>query len=622
MMRGFFDWIVGQRGEAIPRGPFAEMKECLYCGIDLTTADLFKSYRICPGCRFHYLMPAYERIDLLADDGTFIEINRDIASIDPISFSGGSSYQQRVLEAQQRTGLSEAVVTGVCQIEGMLTVIAVLDFGFLAGGMGCVVGEKIALAFEHATRKRLPMVAVVSSGGARVQEGVLALMQMAKTAAAVKRHQVAGLPFISVLANPTTGEIYASFANLADIIVAEPNALIGFAPLRQVEEAEGRELPSQAHTAESHLQHGMLDIVVERTGLRQLLAVLLDQLSSRYRVSIKRRFGPYPPISPKRESAWQSVQLARHEERPTSVDYIGRLTSSFIELHGDRLYGDDPSVVCGIGDVGGVAVVIIAQERRRGEETGIGIYPEGFRKAQRAMKLAGKFMLPLITLIDTPGAYFGLEAEERGIGGAIANCLSLMSDLPVPIIAVIIGEGGSEGALAFGVADRMLMMENAIFSVMPPERAAELLYRDASRAEEIAPALRLTAKDCADLGVIDVLVPEPKGGAHVSPDDAARQLKRMLLDELADLQEINTGRLVKERYDKFRGIGRYSSRLSVALMTMTDRERLQGYILKGLGEIKSHLLPRGRVADAGDEIPLIEEARDEENEVPPEDLIP
>jgi len=599
MMKGFFEWITGRRGEVGGRGSFAEMENCLYCDMDLSTDELFKRYRICPQCRFHYLLPAYDRIELLADSGSFIEINRSLASLDPLSFSGEDSYKKRVFDAQKRTGLSEAVVTGVCQIEGTLTVIVVLDFGFLGGGMGCVVGEKVTLAFEHALKKKLPLVAVISSGGARLQEGVLALMQMAKTAAAAQQLNAAGLPFISVLTNPTSGEVYSSFANLADIITAEPKALIGFAPLKLVMETEGRELPPDAHTAESHLKHGMIDTIVERTRLRELLAILLDLLSSQYRLTLRRRFGPYPPIAPQRESAWQSVQLARHEERPTSLDYIGRITTSFIELHGDRCYSDDESVVCGLGDIGGEAVVIIAQERGHGEEGKLGrAYPEGFRKAQRAMNLAAKFMIPVITLIDTPGAYPGLEAEERGVGSAIAQCLAQLSDLPTPIISAIIGEGGSEAALAFGVADRTLMLENAIFSVIPPERAAVLLYRDASRAEEVAPALRLTAEDCMKLGVVDVLVPEPRGGAHVAPDEAARQLKKFLVNELVQVQGISSARLIRARYGKFRAMGRYSSRISVALSK--EGAQFQEYISQRLEEFKEYLPSRA------EEIPLEE----------------
>ncbi len=598
MLRDFFEKFTGQRGEREESTDLASLDHCLYCGMDLSS-EFYQRYRVCSSCGFHYVIPAYQRIDLLADEGSFIEINRSLATLDPLSFSGEASYRRRVLDTQSRTGLSEAVVTGVCQIEGTLTVVVVLDFSFLGGSMGCVVGEKVALAFEHALKKRLPLVAVVSSGGARVQEGMLALMQMAKTAAAAQQLHAAGLPFISVLSNPTTGEVYSSFANLADIIMAEPNALIGFAPLRVVQQTEGRPLPPDAHTAESHLKHGMIDCVVERTRLRELLAILLDLLSSQYRVTLRRRFGPYPPIVPRRESAWKSVQLARHRERPTSLDYIARIASSFIEFHGDRCYGDDPAVVCGLADIGGEAVVIVAQERSR---NGGQAYPEGFRKALRAMKLAAKFMLPLITFIDTPGAYPGLEAEQRGVGSAIAECLASMSDLPTPIISVVIGEGGSEGALAFGVADRILMMENAIYSVVPPERAAALLYRDASRADEIAPALRLTAEDCIELRVVDGLVPEPKGGAHVDPDEAARQLKKFLLIELVEIQGFSGGRLIRARYDKFRKMGRYNSRASLALSK--ESAQLQDYLSRVVEELKEYLPSRA------EEIPLHEEPKE------------
>jgi len=598
LVREFFEKFTARRRERERSVDLALLENCLYCGMDLSS-ELYQRYRLCPGCGFHYVIPAYQRIDLLADEGSFIEINRSLASLDPLSFSGEVSYRRRIFDTQKRTGLSEAVVTGVCQIEGTLTVIVVLDFSFLGGSMGCVVGEKVALAFEHALKKKLPLVAVVSSGGARVQEGMLALMQMAKTAAAAQQLHAAGLPFISVLSNPTTGEVYASFANLADIIMAEPNALIGFAPLRVVEQTEGRALPPDAHTAESHLKHGLIDCIVERTRLRELLAILLDLLSSQYRVTLRRRFGPYPPLVPHRESAWQSVQLARHQERPTSLDYIARIASSFIELHGDRYYGDDRAVVCGLADIGGEAVVIVAQERSHNSGQA---YPEGFRKARRAMRLAAKFRLPLITFIDTPGAYPGLEAEQRGIGNAIAECLATMSDLPTPIISVVIGEGGSEGALALGLADRILMMENAIFSVIPPERAAALLYRDPSRADEVAPALRLTAKDCMELRVVDALVPEPKGGAHVDPDEAARQLKKFLLNELVEIQGVSSGRLVRARYDKFRRMGRYSSRISVTLSK--EREQIQDYLSRILEELKEYLPSRA------EEVPLREEPGD------------
>jgi acetyl-CoA carboxylase carboxyl transferase beta subunit/acetyl-CoA carboxylase carboxyl transferase alpha subunit len=610
-VKGFFDKLILRRSEPHEKSVLNRLERCLFCDAELMANELFDQYRICPQCRYHYQMPAYERIELIADKGSFIEMNKTLASLDPLSFSGESSYKKRVFEAQKRTGLQEAVVTGVCQIEGIWTVMIVLDFSFLGGGMGVVVGEKVALAFEHALKKRLPLVAVVSSGGARVQEGVLALMQMAKTAAAARQFAAAGLPFVVVMANPTTGEVYSSFANLADIIVAEPLALIGFAPMRLVAETEGGMLPAEAHTAESHLKHGMIDMIVERPRLRALLAVLLDQLSSQYRITIKRRFGLYPPISSHRESAWKSVQLARHEDRPSATDYIGRICTSFIELHGDHCHGDDPAVVCGLADIGGGTVVVIAQERRQGIGGRKGwIFPEGFRKAQRAMKLAGKFMLPVVTFIDTSGAHPGLEAEEGGVGNAIAQCLAAMSDIPSPVIAVIIGEGGSDGALAFGLADRILMLENAIFSVIPPERAATLLYRDVTRTEEASAALRMTAKDCSELGVIDVIVPEPAGGAHVSPDEAAQMVKKYILDELVQLQGISGTRLIKARYDKYRAIGKYSSRISVIFSK--ERSQLYDYLSQKVEDMKDRMPSRSREAPLEEEPPLPDEAAEKE----------
>lgn len=561
-----------------------EEEYCLFCGINLSESEIYHRYRVCPECRFHHSLPARQRIALLADPGSFKEINQFLTSIDPLSFSGKEPYEERLHEAQRRTGLTEAVITGVCTIGGNSTAIAVLDFGFMGGNMGGVVGEKIALAFELATRRKIPMVTVVSSGGARVQEGMLSLMQMAKTAAAAKRLHSQRLPHIAVLTNPTSGEVYASFANLGDVILAEPKALIGFASLRVVEQTSGKPLPEGSHTAEDHLLHGMVDQVVDRTRLRQLLSILLDLLSSRYRLTITRKGKPSPVPEHTEEQAWHTVQLARHKKRPTALDYISRMTSSFIELHGDRHYGDDRAIICGVAELSGEAVVIIGQERSHNEGRA---YPEGFRKAQRAMRLAAVFGMPVITLIDTPGAYPGLDAEERGIGHAIASTLALMSDLPTPIVSVIIGEGGSEGALALGVADRILMMENAIYSVISPEGAASIIYRDAKKAEEMASALKLTALDCKELGVIDTVVPEPEGGAHADPDEAARLLKNIIVRELLEAQKLNLAKLIKNRYKKFRRMGEYSSYFRTAISK--EVSDVQELLQRGVSSIKQRL---------------------------------
>ena len=590
MVRNLTDLLshVVRRGRGETESP-TPRERCFVCGAGLLDSDIYAHYRVCPRCRFHHSMTARERIDSLADPGTFREINRNVVSLDPLSFSTRVPYRQRLFRDQRRTGLTEAAVTGTCSIGGSPAMLIVLDFGFMGGSMGCVVGEKVALALERAAKERLPAVAVVTSGGARIQEGVLSLMQMAKTVMAASRLAHRGLPFISVLANPATGQAYASFANLADIILAEPGAIVGFAPLRRLREASPKDLDHDAHTAEAHLRRGMVDGVVDRTQLKDMLAVLLDLLRTPYRLTSRQRVeAPEPPDGPETD-AWDAVQTARHPRRPTAMDYITRIFNNFVELHGDRVHGDDRSIVCGVGHLGGQTVMVVGQERGRPgdpeaeDRHGGRTSPEGFRKAQRVLRMAEKFQVPLVTLIDTPGPFATLEAEERGLGNAIASTMALMSRLTVPTISVVIGEGGSEGALALGVADRVLMLERAIYTVISPEEAADLIYRDQDRADEVAQSLRLTARDCRELGIVDALVPEPPVGAHMGPDQAAREVRRALLRELSDLQEMSRRKRLRERYKKFRRMGEYSSYFRAAITREVNS--LQGLVATGVRRI-------------------------------------
>jgi acetyl-CoA carboxylase carboxyl transferase alpha subunit len=244
--------------------------------------------------------------------------------------------------------------------------------------------------------------------------------------------------------------------------------------------------------------------------------------------------------------------------------YIQHMASEWTEIHGDRLYGDDPAIVCGLAKLEGQTVVLIGHERGAGEQererrNGGRPRPEGFRKAQRAMALAAKFHLPVVSLIDTPGASLDLGSESHGLARSIATTMAAMSDLPVPIVSAIIGEGGSGGALALGVSDRVLMLKHAIYSVISPEGAAAIIYRDAGRAEEISRALKLTAHDCRSLGVIDGIVPEPEGAAHTAPEEAAQLLKCALLYELSTIQQRTPAKLLAARQRKFRRMGRFES---------------------------------------------------------------
>jgi acetyl-CoA carboxylase carboxyl transferase subunit alpha len=261
-------------------------------------------------------------------------------------------------------------------------------------------------------------------------------------------------------------------------------------------------------------------------------------------------------------TAWQKVQNARHPKRPHTLDYIQRILTDFQEIHGDRLFGDDPAIVCGFGRLAGRAIMLIGEQK--GRDTRQKLHrnfgmpkPEGYRKALRAMQLAAKFNRPIITLMDTPGAYPGIDAEERGQAEAIARNLREMARLPVPVISVCIGEGGSGGALALGVGNCVFMLENAVYSVISPESCAAIVWRDAAKAELAAAALRMTGTDMVKLGLVDDVIPEPPGGAHEDYDEAARFLKERLIRTLDDLGQLTTNELLQTRYAKFRKMGNF-----------------------------------------------------------------
>lgn len=546
---------------------------CPGCGVALG-GQLFDVYGVCDACGFHLPLTARQWIASLLDRGSFHELDRTLVSVDPLNFADLLPYSIRLRRAQRETGLREAVLTGTARINGRRCVVALSDFRFLGGSMGSVVGEKVARAIEYAAKARLPFVTVTSSGGARLQEGMLSLVQMAKTNAAAARLHAASVPFVAILADPTTGGVLASYAARADVLLAEPGARIGFAGPRVVREMTGRELPPGFQTAEFLRDHGLIDSVVERPRLRQTLGILLDLLAGPRRPAVIGNPRPVVPALRPPLAGWEAVELARHPSRPTSADYLARLCPRFVELHGDQIGADDPSIVGGIGELGGVSVMVIAQERGRGadaEKRRHGhVGPAGFRKALRLMRIAARLGLPLVTLVDTPGAELSVEAEAGGLAETISACLEELSTLRTPIVSVVIGEGGSGGALALGMADRALMQESAIYSVIAPEGAAAILYRSKERAHEVAEALKLTAADCRRLGVVDAVVPEPPGGAHRDPDLAAGLLRDSLIAALTEVSRCPASKLVATRYRKYRRLGRYDTRLH---KLMVDRLR-------------------------------------------------
>jgi acyl-CoA carboxylase subunit beta len=533
---------------------------CPRCGSVVGGTETHSEFRVCEACGYHHRESARAAIVRLVDVDSFREQDPGLTSTDPLRFVDETAYRERLLALKAETGEADALVSGVARLDGHEVAIAALDFGFLGGSMGVVVGEKLVRIAERARDRHLPLISISASGGARMQEGMLSLLQMAKTSAAVQRLREAGCPYISMLAHPTTGGVFASFANLGDIILAEPGALIGFAGPRVAEQIIGHKLPDGSHTAEFLFAHGMVDAIVDRREQRDYLARCLTVLTAP-RSGYQRRGHTFrSPGNGPEVPAWDAVQRARGSRRFTSVDYLERMLGEFVELHGDRSSGDDPAIVAGIGTLDGKAIAIIALERGHTEERvrrhDGRPYPEGYRKARRVMDLAERLRLPLVTLIDTPGAYPGIESEARGLASELAGSLARMSTLRTPIVSAVIGEGGSGGALAIAVADRVLMLDGAIYSVIAPEGAAAILYRDATRAPEISAKLKLTARELKRLNIIDEIVPEPDTGTDADPDAAAALLAESIMNALAALQRKRIERVVRERYDRYQNIGR------------------------------------------------------------------
>jgi acetyl-CoA carboxylase carboxyl transferase subunit beta len=535
---------------------------CPDCGWLLYRKRLDRNLHVCPECDHHLRLSARARIVLLADPGSFTETAFLPGPPDPLHFTDLRDYSDRLADAARRSGESEAVVVGVARIGGAETVVAVMDFAFLGGSMGVEVGRRVSGAAELALERGLPLVTVCASGGARMQEGVFSLFQMARVSQAFGRLREAGLLSVCVLTDPTYGGVSASFATLASVLVGERGAHVGFAGPRVVQETIRAELPEDFQTAEFLLAHGLVDRVETRADLRPLLGRLLALHGTGAPDEVPDADGSadLPDDDGADADAWDVVQRARDVDRPTTLDYLHTAFDDFVELHGDRSFADDPAVVGGVASIGGRTVVVIGQEKghtvRERVARNFGMpHPEGYRKALRLLDHAETFGLPVVTLVDTPGAHPGPEAEERGQSHAIAETIMRSSRLRVPVVSVVTGEGGSGGALALCTSDRLLVLQNAYLSVISPEGCAAILWRTAVAAPTAARAMRLGAAHLRESGIATSVVPEPPGGAHTDPAAAARLLRQALLRELDDVCRLDVATLLDTRSRRLDRIG-------------------------------------------------------------------
>lgn len=559
--------IRGEERENTPEVPDNLMRKCNACKAAVFVDEVKQNHYICPHCGNYFHMPAYRRIKMIADRKSFVEWDAEMEEQNPLQYRG---YEEKLRALQEKTGLKEAVVTGKCTIKGISVALGVCDCRFMMSSMGEVVGEKITRVFERATEEKLPVILYICSGGARMQEGLVSLMQMAKTSMALRKHSDAGLLYVPVLTDPTTGGVTASFAMLGDIILAEPKALIGFAGPRVIEQTIGQKLPKGFQKAEFLLEHGFIDKIVERDDQRIVLADILKlhenkgQNSSTSKVAesyisdksngntVWPKFIPSGSFTP-----WEHIQLARAKTRPTGKDYIEALFDDFIEFHGDRHCGDDAAVIGGMAFFHGHPVTVLAQEKGEGTKENIArnfgmVSPEGYWKSLRLMQQAEKFHRPVICLVDTPGAFCGLEAEERGQGEAIAKNLYTLAGLTVPVLSIVIGEGGSGGALAFAVSDEVWMLEHSVYSILSPEGFASILWKDSKKAKEAAEVMKLTAEDLCEMGMIEHVIPETEPVNRENMEDVAGCLENGIADFLEKYSGKETEELLEHRYQRFR----------------------------------------------------------------------
>lgn len=538
--------------------PKKKVRKCRECKNVIETKLLDRNYSICPCCGNYFRVHARKRILMTVDKGTFHSWNEKFDN--KKGWGLVQTYASECIDKSKRYGLEDAILIGEATINGHSVAIGVMDTRFMMASMGYVVGEKIALLFEKATKKKLPVIIFCCAGGARIQEGLTALFQMNKTAIAVKKHSEKGLLYISVLTNPTMGGVTASFAVLADVILAEKKATIGFAGPRVIEENMGGNITYDIQNAETKLKNGMLDRVINREEVRPVLGELLEL--HKKKKTLKEEKGCISEKEENREEldVKEKLKIVRSIDRPCSKEYIRLLFDGFVELKGDRISGEDSSIVGGIAFFHGTPVTIIGQDRGRNSlEDAISCNwgmttPAGYRKVLRLMKQAEKFGRPIICFVDTIGAACDKEAEEMGQEITIANSLKEIASIRVPILSIIIGEAYSGGALVLCSGNEVWMLENALFSVISPEAYESIISKKNTKEKVTKVKSRMSAVELNKRKMVDKVIIEQEPITNDNIELVTDILDCEITRFMCRYQKKSISQIVKEKENKFREI--------------------------------------------------------------------
>ncbi|QQB13699.1 carboxyl transferase domain-containing protein [Brevibacterium casei] len=494
---------------------------------------------------------AHELVDIVVDEGSFVSWDEA-----PITPAGGISeaYAAELAAAREKSGVDEAIITGEGTIGGRRVAVVAGEFRFLAGSIGVAAAQRLVDAIERATLEGLPLLAGPASGGTRMQEGTVAFLSMVKITNAVVAHRRAGLPYLVYLRHPTTGGVFASWGSMGHVTVAEPGSLIGFLGPRVFEALYGESFPEGVQTGENLHKHGIIDAVIGPERIQTTVSRVLDVLMGAKEVPPRVPDPDTRPgtIDPESE-AWAAITRSRRPERPGVRDLLRTAANTVLPLNGTGEGEKDPGLLLALAKFGSAPCIVLGQDRFR-QDSRAPLGPAALREARRGMRLARELDLPLVTVIDTPGAALSQSAEEGGMAGEIARSLAELANLDAPTVSLILGEGSGGGALALIPADRVLSAENGWLSPLPPEGASAIVHRTTDFAPQMAQSQGVHAPQLLATGVVDRIIAE-RPDASDEPLDFVARVGQTLEFELIELMRAQSERRLARRMERYRTLG-------------------------------------------------------------------